>query len=293
MVKKITRVVICTLFFLTIADGIQAKSQEPKPGALDYQQALQFVKAGDARQALPLLWKAASDYHEASLWITMGYCYFLLEDMKKSLAAYGMALHYDPGNEEVIKWFSDNGAEVFDGVISVNWRRSRELVKGYNVYLQLYEGGGFFRVNDKPLKKPPFVIEGLLPETGYKVKLSAISDEIKPVEGEISQAQSVFSFHGKLRQKHKTRYKICKGGKLELEWPKSQDPWLVGYNVYLQIPGGRRLELVNHSGEIKHNKYSVKGLAYGMTYLVRIAAVLGSPPVEKVIEELNVNIPLP
>lgn len=267
---------------------------EPPPGEAAYGKALGLIKQGNTALALPMLWKAASSYHQAALWITMGYLYFLLEDMERSFAAYGMALNYDPGNEEVLRWFADNGREVYSGVIAVNWKPSKGKVRGYNVYLQLFKNGPFFRVNDEPVKKGPCVISGLEPEREYPVRLSALSDEAVPIEGEISAPQTVFSFHGKLRERHKTKYKVLKGGKVALEWPKCQDPWLMGYNIYIQLPGGKRFERVNHSGLIKSNKYLVKGLAFGVTYIMRIVSVIeASPPRQKTIEELAVDIPLP
>jgi tetratricopeptide (TPR) repeat protein len=262
-------------------------------GEAEYRAALKLIADEQPALAVPLLWKAASLYHEAALWITMGYCYFLLDSPEKSFAAYGVALHYDPGNEEVLKWFADSQRDVQSGVIAVNWRPSREAVLGYNLYLQLFQNGPYFRVNNEPIAKAPFLVSGLRKEREYKVRLSAISDEAVPAEGELSPAETVFSFHGKLRKRHSTRYKILKGGRLELEWVKSQDPWLIGYNIYLQLPGGRRLERVNHSGVIKNNKYMLKGLAFGVTYLVRIVAVVGDPQKEKTIEEISVSVPIP
>ena len=79
-----------------------------------------------------------------------------------------------------------------------------------------------------------------------------------------------------------------------MEWPESQNPWLLGYNVYVQLPGGKRFELVNHAGLIKGNKYMVKGLAYGVTYIVRITAVTDNQAAnEKTVEVLAIDVPLP
>lgn len=289
--RRVPMLALCLL--LARPPGAVAE-QVPMAGAADYQAALAMIKAGKSKLALPLLWKAASDYHEAALWVTMGYCYFEAGEVEKSFAAYGIGLFYDPGNEEILKWFSDNGREPYSGVLAVNWKRSREKVSGYNIYLQLFKNGPYFRVNDLLVKKAPYIISGLAPEREYYVRLSALSDEKPPVEGEISKPQMVFSFHGKLRQRHETRYEVRKGGKVELEWPKSQDPWLLGYNIYLQLPGGARFERVNHAEYVKSNKYLIKGLAYGVSYIVRIVAVLeATPPREKVIDEFSVDIPLP
>ena len=125
------------------ACGVAAQAPGPPPGAADYQAALTLIKQGKAKLALPLLWKAASHYHEAALWITMGYCYFEAGETEKSFAAYGIGLFYDPGNEEILKWYRDNGRDPHNGVIAVNWRPSREKVSGYNVYLQLFKDGQF------------------------------------------------------------------------------------------------------------------------------------------------------
>ena len=86
MAVSCARSIVLALLFLgqVVLSGGAEPASGYAAGEKAYRQALQLIKENRAQLALPLLWRAASTYHEAALWISLGYCYFLLEETEKS-----------------------------------------------------------------------------------------------------------------------------------------------------------------------------------------------------------------
>lgn len=254
---------------------------------------LQSQITGSQPDALiPGLWQISSELHDARPWISLGYLYYQKGDIESSLACYGFALHYDPENRSVHRWFLQNRRELYTGQSILRWKSMLDA-DGYNVFIKLFEKSPWVKINEVPLSKPEYRVFGLRPDETYQFRISALQiwSENDIREGPPTPPFRKRAFHGTLGGSRRVTAEPLPGGRIRIIWQKSQEPWASSYHVYVLMPGAAKPSLVTKTGPTKKTKWMLADLPRGMKYKI-IVALVGQGGREEVYSEVEVELPL-
>lgn len=250
------------------------------------------ISSSEPNALIAGLWKIASELHDARPWISLGYLYYQKGDIESSLACYGFALHYDPENRSVHRWFLQNRRELYTGQSILRWKAMRNA-DGYNVSMRVFENSPWVRINEAPLSKPEYRVFGLRPEETYQFRISALQiwSENDVREGPPTPAFRKRAFHGTLGRSKRVTADTLSGGRIRVVWQKSQEPWANSYHIYILMPGSAKPSLVTKTGPTKKTKWIFAGLPRGLRYKI-IVVLVGKGGREEVYSEVEVELPL-
>ncbi len=181
-----------------------------------------------------------------------------------------------------VKSFIPEGlnASVDGDIITLRWVNSPSLsLAGYNVYFTKTSGGGYVKINQKPVKANYYSLRGLEKNTHYYFVVSSITNTVPPVESQYSReiiagttsapgapvvVQSELQNEGVIDiAKQAGIAGLADPGKISAK----------GYNIYISEVSGGRFEKVNAQPISNVPTYLVRKLKVGQRYFFSLTTV--------------------
>lgn len=181
-----------------------------------------------------------------------------------------------------VKSFIPEGlnAYVEGDIITLRWNNSPSLsLAGYNIYFSKTTGGGYVKINQKPVKANYFSLRGLEKNTRYYFVVTSVTNTIPPVESQYSREimAGTTSAPG-APQVHQSE--LLNEGVIDIAkqegmagWPDPAKNTLTGYNIYLSEVSGGRFDKVNAQPISNVPTYLVRKLKVGQRYYFTFTSV--------------------
>ena len=181
-----------------------------------------------------------------------------------------------------VKSFIPEGvmAYVQGDVLTLRWINSPSLsLAGYNVYFSKTSGGGYAKMNPKPIKANYISYRGLENNTQYYFVVTSLTNTIPPTESQYSK-EVVAGTTSAPSAPNVVQSEVQNEGVIDIarqaslnSWPDPSKNNLKGYNVYLSEVSGGRFDKVNTQPIGNVPTYLVRKLKVGQRYYFTFTSV--------------------
>jgi hypothetical protein len=153
-----------------------------------------------------------------------------------------------------VKSFIPEGvAEYVQGdIITLRWNNSPSLaLAGYNVYFSKTSGGGYVKINQKPIKANYYSLRGLEKNTRYYFTVTSLTNTIPPVESQYSR-EVVAGTTAAPGAPVVVQSEVQNEGVIDIAKQASMASWgdpakegTKGYNIYFSEVSGGKFDKIN------------------------------------------------
>jgi hypothetical protein len=181
-----------------------------------------------------------------------------------------------------VKSFIPEGVNAYveGDIITLRWNNSPSLsLSGYNVYFSKTTGGGYVKINQRPIKANYYSLRGLEKNTHYYFVVSSVTNTIPPVESQYSQ-QVVAGTTSAPGAPVVVQSEVQNEGVIDIAKQEGMAGWgdpsksgLKGYNIYVSEVSGGRFDKVNAQPISNVPTYIVRKLKVGQRYYFTFTSV--------------------
>ncbi|HEY5039965.1 MAG TPA: hypothetical protein VIJ93_12925 [bacterium] len=214
-----------------------------------------------------------------------------------------------------VKSFIPEGVTTYveGDIITLRWNNSPSIsLAGYNVYFSKTTGGGYVKINQKPIKANYYSLRGLEKNTHYYFVVCSVTNTIPPVESQYSRevAAGTTAAPGapvivQSEIQNEGVIDIAKqAGMAALPDPAKNN--LKGYNIYISEVSGGRFDKYNTQPIANVPTYLVRKLKVGQRYYFTLTSVASDGtegghsressavalPYSAVVQSMGTNIPI-
>jgi hypothetical protein len=181
-----------------------------------------------------------------------------------------------------VKSFIPEGVSAYveGDIITLRWSNSPSLsLAGYNVYFSKTTGGGYVKINQKPIKGNYYSLHGLEKNTNYYFVVSSVTNTIPPVESQYSR-EVMAGTTSAPNAPSVVQSEVQNEGVIDIAKQEGMAGWgdpakssLKGYNIYISEVSGGRFDKVNSQPIGNVPTYLVRKLKVGQRYFFTFTSV--------------------
>lgn len=181
-----------------------------------------------------------------------------------------------------VKSFIPEGVSAYveGDIITLRWNSSPSLsLSGYNVYFSKTTGGGYVKINQRPIKANYYPLHGLEKNTNYYFVVTSVTNTIPPVESQYSR-EVVAGTTSAPKAPSVVQSEVQNEGVIDIAkqvgmagWGDTAKSGLKGYNVYISEVSGGRFDKVNSQPIGNVPTYLVRKLKVGQRYYFTFTSV--------------------
>lgn len=181
-----------------------------------------------------------------------------------------------------VKSFIPEGVNAYveGDIITLRWNNSPSLsLSGYNVYFSKTSGGGYLKINQRPIKANYYSLRGLEKNTHYYFVVSSVTNTIPPVESQYSQ-EVLAGTTSAPGAPVVVQSEVQNEGVIDIAKQEGMAGWgdpaksgLKGYNIYVSEVAGGRFDKVNSQPIANVPTYIVRKLKVGQRYYFTFTSV--------------------
>ena len=165
-------------------------------------------------------------------------------------------------------------------IITLRWINSPSLsLAGYNVYFSKTTGGGYVKINQKPIKANYYSLRGLEKNMHYYFVVSSVTNTIPPVESQYSR-EVMAGTNSAPGAPVVVQSDLQNEGVIDIarqagmaNFPDPAKSGLKGYNIFVSEVSGGRFDKVNSQPIANVPTFLVRKLKVGQRYFFNFTSV--------------------